>query len=144
MTLIPLYAICNCGSLAYASDEDIIVELSIRLPDLKELDKRIQEYDILKDLVTKQNQTIAELENALALEKRDNDLNKREIALKDQLLDLKDRELAAKDKAFQDMKEVADRAIKLAEVSKPGNSVWTTIGLILGGVVAGLALAAAF
>ncbi len=40
------------------------------------------------------------------------------------------QEIAAKDRSFQDMKEVADRAIKLAEASKKGSGNWQLTGLL--------------
>ncbi len=83
--------------------------------DRKELELRKQQ-DILKD------QRIANLEKEL-------ELAKKEIDLKDRIITIKDMEIQAKDRAFVDMKEVSDRAIKLAEVSKP-KSNWQLQGLL--------------
>jgi len=97
--------------------------------DRRELELR-KEQDALKD------QRIANLEKELALAKQ-------EIVLKDKMLEIKDMEILATRRALVDMTQVADRAIKLAETSKP-KSNWELLGLaavvlfVAGLVVGGL------
>jgi len=68
------------------------------------------------------------------------DLLKRETELKDRIIGIKDMEIQAQKRAFEDMKEVADRAIKLAETSKP-KSNWEIFGIIgVAAFVIGLAV----
>ena len=55
-------------------------------------------------------------------------LKEEEGKIKDKMLALKDQELVMKDKAFKDMTDVADRAIKLAETKK--SSIWEMYGPI--------------
>lgn len=83
--------------------------------DQRELQLR-REQDVLKD------QRITNLEKEL-------ELSKQEVSLKDKIIEVKDMEIAIQKRAFDDMKEVADRAIKLAEVSKP-KSNWQLQGLL--------------
>jgi len=83
--------------------------------DRKELELRRQQ-SLLKD------QTIANLEKEL-------DLVRREVDIKDKILAVKDMEIAAQKRAFEDMKEVTDRALKLAETAKP-KSNWQLQGLL--------------
>jgi hypothetical protein len=68
------------------------------------------------------------------------DLLKREAELKDRIIQIKNMEIQAQQRAFTDMKEVADRAIKLAETSKP-TSGWQIMGIIgVAAFVIGLAV----
>lgn len=117
--------------------------IEISVTDLQEIDKRLQQFEALKKLDASKDAAIEELEKALDIATRTLELDKRELQLNDRIIAIKDQQIAAQAQAFADMKDVADRAIKLAETSKPKNSIWTTIGLVLGGIVAGLALAAA-
>jgi hypothetical protein len=105
------------------------VSVDIDLPDLKEVDKRLQEWEILKQMNAEKDKTIAELEKSLALEKRTNELNAREIELQKRMLDIKDQEIAATRRALEDMTKVADRSIELAKASKP-KSNWELQGLL--------------
>ena len=95
--------------------------------DQRELQLR-REQDALKD------QRIANLEKEL-------DLAKQELALKDRIIAIKDMEIEAQRQAFTDMKEVADRALKLAEVGK-SKSNWQLQGLLgLAALIAGVLIA---
>jgi hypothetical protein len=49
-------------------------------------------------------------------------------------------EIGAQVRAFNDMKEVADRAIKLAETSKPKSNLVYVIGAVVAAFVVGLAV----
>lgn len=100
----------------------------INLEDLKQIDKIAQEYPILKKLVESQKETIGKLESSLVDEKKNNELNQREIYLQGKMLELKDQELAIERRANERLKEITDRAIKLAEISKP-KSNWQLYGL---------------
>jgi hypothetical protein len=142
MILILSLSLFSAGSLAYAEDEDILVELKFR--ELQQIDKETQEYPLLKQVIEEQKNTIKTLEKALSDERATNKLSDQELELMRQKEELRIQELAMMRQSFNDMKEIADRAIKLAEVSKPKSNIWTTVGLVLGGIVAGIAIAAAF
>lgn len=83
--------------------------------DRRELELR-KEQDALKD------QRIANLEKEL-------ELAHKESALKDKMLEIKDQEIASTRRSLENMEKVADRAIKLAETSKP-KSNWQLQGLL--------------
>jgi len=89
-------------------------------------------------LIEDQAKTIQELEKSLAIEIKTNELNQRELNLKDQIIGLKDQEIAATNRANAQLKDVTDRAIKLAEISKP-KSNWE-----LQGILSGVALAVGY
>jgi len=106
------------------------VNIQIDVKDLKEIDRQLQEYVILKKIVGEQQTTIGELEKGLVSEKKTNELNERELDLQRRIIEVQKMEIEVQKRAFIDMKEVSDRAIKLAEVSKPktfGN--WQLYGL---------------
>ena len=86
--------------------------------DRRELNLR-KEQDALKD------RRIANLEKEL-------ELDKQEIILKDRIGEIKDMEVLATRRALTDMMQVADRAIKLVETSKPSSN-WQLLG-IAGGI----------
>jgi len=67
-------------------------------------------------------QRIANLEKELELAKRENEL-------KDQIIKIKDMEILAQARAIQDLKDISDRAIKLAETAKPSSN-WQLMGLL--------------
>ena len=68
-------------------------------------------------------------------------LLKRKSEFKDRIIAIKDMEIAAQKRAFEDMKEVSDRALKLAETSKP-TSNWQLRGLLgLAAFVVGVLIA---
>jgi hypothetical protein len=87
--------------------------------DRRELELR-REQDALKD------QRIANLE-------KEKDLLKQENVLKDKVHDIDQMEVQTTRKALEDMTQVTDRALKLAEVGKP-KSIWETWGPL--GVIA--------
>jgi t-SNARE complex subunit (syntaxin) len=78
------------------------------------------------NLIKDQNRTIAKLEESLTIAEKKMDLEKRENEINQKMLEVKDREIAGINRNFEQMKEVADRAIKLAETGKP--SIWQTYG----------------
>lgn len=101
----------------------------ISIDDLKEVHKVFQDREILKELNASKDKTIAELEKALALEKKNNELNAREIELQNRIIAIKDMEIGATRRALKDMETVAEKSLKLAETSKP-KSNWQLMGLI--------------
>lgn len=108
----------------------------VSLEDLKRLDEIVQKYPILQELVKSQQKTIDELKASLDTEKKINELNQKEIYLLNKQHELDQREVAIVNQANARLLEINDRAIKLAEVSKPpafGNL--QLIGIV-GGVAA--------
>jgi len=105
----------------------------LRIEKECEVDQR--ELQLRRDQDTIKDQRIANLEKELDLSKQENALQVRVIAIKDM-------EIVATRKALQDMQTVTDRALKLAEVSKPTSNwqitgvvaiIATAIGIYLGG-----------
>lgn len=116
--------------------------LEIDLSDLKELYKETEEYPILKELVESQQKTIGELEKSLEIAQRERDLEKRENEINQKIIAIKDMEIQALNNANDRLKDVSDRAIKLAETAKPqSNNLLYIIGGVLAGLIAGLAIA---
>jgi len=105
------------------------VRLEIPLDKFIEIDRALQEYPILKELNSEKDKTILELQNALTLRSRSNELNERELDLQRRIIEVQKMEIELQKRALSDMKEVADRAIKLAEVVKP-KSNWQLQGLL--------------
>lgn len=92
----------------------------------------MRDYDLLKELDQVKDQRITNLE-------KENELIKREVELKDKIIAIKDMEIQVQKRAFDDMKEVTDRALKLAETSKPSTGIWVIIGVVAA-FVAGFAM----
>lgn len=93
------------------------------ISDTQELVRRLTDYELLREMDRIKDQRISNLEKELELQKRENEL-------KDRIIAIKDMEIQAQQRAFTDMKEVADRAIKLAETSKPKTN-WGLLGTVL-------------
>jgi len=87
----------------------------------KECDLDRRELELRKDQDALKDQRIVNLEKEL-------DLSKQEIVLKDKMLEIKDMEILATRRALEDMTQVTDRSLKLAETSKP-KSNWQLLGL---------------
>ena len=124
----------SCAGLVLAqpteSSDDYICQ---SISDTQELVRRLTDYDLLREMDQVKDQRIQNLEKEI-------DLLKRETELKDRIIGIKDMEIQAQKRAFEDMKEVADRAIKLAETSKP-KSNWEIFGIIgVAAFVIGLAV----
>lgn len=83
-------------------------------------------------MVKEQTKTITELKSSLANKSELLELEKRENEINQKMIEIKDKEIVAVNKNFEQMKEVTDRAIKLAEVSKGGGVSQNTV---LGGIV---------
>ncbi len=88
----------------------------------KECDVDRKELELRKEQNQLKDQRIANLEKEL-------ELVRRESEIKDRIIAVKDMEIQAKDRAFNDMKEVADRSLNLAEIGKP-KSNWQLQGLL--------------
>ncbi len=102
----------NCAGLVSAQPTAVANDpICEDVSDAQEMVRRLTDYNILREMDQVKDQRIANLE-------KENDLLKRENELKDRIIALKDMMIEAKDKAFADLKDVADRAIKLAEISK--------------------------
>lgn len=116
--------------------------LEIDLPDLTEIYKQTEELPIVKKLVESQAKTIDELEKSLAIAQKERDLANRENEINEKINAIKDMEIQALNNANDRLKDVSDRAIKLAETAKPqSNNLLYIIGGVLAGLVAGLAIA---
>ena len=103
--------------------------LEIDLTDLKEMDRRLQEREILKRMTAEQSKTITELDKSLALAQKELDLERRENEINKRIIQVKDMEIASLNRNFDQMKEVSDRALRLAEVGEP-KSNWELQGLL--------------
>ena len=101
----------------------------IDLTDLKEMGRRLQVNEILKKMTAEQSKTITELDKSLALAQKELDLERRENEINKRIIQVKDMEIASLNRNFDQMKEVSDRALKLAEVGKP-KSNWELQGLL--------------
>ena len=112
-----------------SSDDYICFSLS----DSQDLVRRLTDYDILREMDQVKDQRIANLEKELELQKRENEL-------KDRIIGIKDMEIQAQKRAFEDMKEVTDRALKLAETSKPKSNLLYIVGGIVAAFAIGLAI----
>lgn len=117
-------------SVLFDEEQGLILDLKIGLKDLQEMDRRLQDYEILKEVDKTKDERITNLEKKLVLTQKELDLERRENELNKRIIELKDMEIQIHKQSFQDMKEVADRAIKLAETSKPKTN-WGLIGTVL-------------
>lgn len=105
------------------------ITVEIDLQSLKKIDECIQKEPILNDLVKEQGATILKLQEALVDKEKLLDLEKRENALNLRIIEIQKREIEGINKNFDQMKEVADRSLKLAEIGKP-KSNWQLQGLL--------------
>jgi RNA polymerase-interacting CarD/CdnL/TRCF family regulator len=122
--------IFNVGELR---SEEIWEPVEIERQSLKRIDECIQKEEILQKLAKSQETTIAELERSLAIAQKERDLEKRENELNLKIIGIKDKEIEGINRNFNQLKDVTDRGLKLAEMSKPKGN-WEVYG------IAGLAL----
>lgn len=108
-------------------------DVQAQVTKLKECDVDRKELELLREKDKVQEQRVANLEKEITLLKQ-------EIELKDRVIAIKDMEIGAQVRAFNDMKEVADRAIKLAETSKPKSNWLYVVGTVVAAFAIGLAL----
>jgi hypothetical protein len=99
---------------------------------LQETDRCFQERDVFRTLSEEQKKEILDLKDALAKAKVGRELADREADLERRINAIKDMEIQATRRALEQMGQVADKAIKLAETAKP-TSNWA-LGGILGGI----------
>ena len=140
IALLSLTILISSFKISGAEESISTVIVETDLPSLQKLDECIQRLPILDELVREQGATIVELKSSLsnkdeliALEKRENEINMK-------ILELKNQEIAALTRNFDQMKEVADRAIKLAETAKP-KSNWFLAILVAAAGIAGALIA---
>ncbi len=101
-----------------------------------------QDYEVLKEMERAKDERIRNLEKDLAIAQKELELEKRESELNQRIQEVMKQEIAAKDRAFQDMKEIADRSIKLAETFGKKSGNWQLTGLLgTAAMVIGLLLA---
>ena len=118
------------GNLALAESEGgVEIPVDIEIKTFKEIDRRLQDYEVLKEMEKAKDQRIENLEKENLLLQKELELEKRENEINKRIQDVMKQEIEAKDRSFQDMKEIADRAIKLAEGSKKGSGNWQYLGL---------------
>ena len=127
--------IFNAGVLR---SEEIWELVEVERQSLKRIDESIQKEPVLQKLVDSQAKTIAELEKSLAIAEKERDLEKRDNELSQKIIGIKDKEIEGINRNFNQLKDVTDRAIKLAEISKP-KSNWE-----LQGILYGIAMAAGY
>lgn len=116
MILIALSGIFGNSVWAQSDDVDISVELSLR--DLKEIDRRLQDYELLKEVDKAKDDRISNLEKDLTRAQKELDLEKRENDLNQRMIALQQREIDLQKQSFDQMKDVAEKALKLAEQGK--------------------------
>jgi len=116
MILISSFLIFGNSAWAQFDDVDIAVELSLR--DLKEIDRRLQDYELLKEVDKAKDDRISNLEKDLTRAQKELDLEKRENDLNQRMITLQQREIDLQKQSFDQMAQVADRALKLAEQGK--------------------------
>jgi hypothetical protein len=111
---------------AWAQSEDVEISIGVDLKDLKEIDRRLQDYEILKEIDKAKDDRIRNLEKDLAVTKKELEIEKGENEINRKMVALQEKEIELQRENFNQMKEIADRAIKLAETKK--SSIWETYG----------------
>lgn len=107
---------------AWAQSDDVEIPIGIGLKDLKEIDRRLQDYEILKEIDKAKDGRISNLEKDLALAQKELDLEKKENELNQRTIALQQRQIDLDKQNFDQMKDIADRAIELSEQGK--RSTW--------------------
>ena len=103
--------------------------INIGLSDSQEILRRLQDYELLRQVDAEKDKRIQNLEAQVASLNQTVTLDQREIEINQKMLELKDKEIAALNRNFEQMKDIADRALKLAETSKP-TSNWQLYGIL--------------
>ncbi len=118
------------------------VEICTSLEDMRRAVQTLKECEIdRRELELLREQGILK-DQRIALLEKEIELLKREGEIKDRIIQLKDMEIAAQARAIKDLKEISDRAIKLAEVGKKNGWSLELQGLLgLMAFLAGFALA---
>ncbi len=89
-----------------------------------------QDYEVLKEMDRAKDERVENLEKELVIAQKELELEKRENELNQRIQEVMKQEIAAKDRAFNDMKEITDRSIKLAETSGKKSGNWEITGLL--------------
>lgn len=113
-------------------------ELSFPLPDAQAILKNEKECDVDRRELKLRKEQDAITDQRIANLEKELELAKQESQLKDKIIEIKDMEIAARKRSFEDMKDVADRALKLAETAKPKTNWWIQAVAVLGAFVAGV------
>lgn len=100
------------------SEEEIWTPVDIELQSLKRFDECLQKEEILQKLVGSQAKTITRLEKSLSIAEKERDLEERDHELSKKIIEIKDKEIASINDSFNRLKDVTDRAIKLAGQGK--------------------------
>ena len=143
VTLTLLSIVCGREGLAQSvgiDENEGLIVLDIGLNDFQEIDRCFQQREILQTMNVEKDKTIAELKNSLEIAQRERDLEKRENELNQRIIDIQKREIEAERRATQAMTDVADRALKLAETSKPKSNWLYVVGGVVAAFFIGLAL----
>jgi TolA-binding protein len=116
--------ICTSSAIAQSADGQDEICRSVEdaqgeTQRLKECDLDRRELQLLRDQIKNKDDKIATLEEKVRLKTE-------EGLIKDQMAAVKDQMIANQQKNFDQLKEVTDRAIKLAETKK--SSLWETWG----------------
>lgn len=114
------------ASVTVGSAQSVSVEMDLK--DLQEIDKRLENFETLKEIAAKQTVQIEELTNSVSILRDQRKLDQKEIELNDRVIAIKDQEIEAQKRAIADLRDISDRAIKLAETKK--SSIWETYGPI--------------
>ena len=115
--------------------------MDLDLKDLQEVDRCFQQREFLQQLEAEKDKTISELGNSLSIAQKQLDLEKRENEINQKIIAVKDMEIQATKNALDQMKDVSDRALKLAETSsKSSNNWWYFIPIIGLAIALGAAL----
>ena len=89
------------SAISALAQSSAIVEID--LIDLKEMDRRLQENEILKKLTGEQGKTITELDKSLALAQKELDLERRENEINKRIIQVKDMEIASLNRNLDQM-----------------------------------------
>ena len=113
--------------------------MDLDLKDLQEVDRCFQQREVLQQLEAEKDKTISELGNSLSISQKQLDLEKRENEINQKIIAVKDMEIQATKNAFDQMKDVSDRALKLADTSSNSSfKMWYLIPIagIIGYLIA--------
>jgi hypothetical protein len=135
--------ICAREGLAQSVDIDEdtgLIVLDIGLGDLQEIDKCFQEREILQKMDEEKGKTITELKKSLEIAEKELELERKENELNQRIIEIQKREIEAERRATEAMTQVADRALKLAETSKPKSNWLYAVGGVVAAFFIGLAL----
>jgi hypothetical protein len=117
-----------------------LIVLDIGLADFQEIDRCFQQREILQKLDQEKGKTITELKKSLEIMEKELDLERRENELNQRIIEIQKREIEVERRATEAMTQVADRALNLAETSKPKSNWLYVVGGVAAAFFIGLAL----